>query len=128
MYVSFTKSPRAVNWFPFLNWFLKTVSRNQFFNFCRTTVPDFRPQKWNWKLLCAVVNWIYYRTFEGIFMSQIMSVFFTNSEYLLHNFKRTNIHDFLHLNVYILQTSNMYWDRIILFKEFLTSQFFVAVY
>ena len=77
---------------------------------------------------CAVVNWIYYRTFEGIFMSQIMSVFFTNSENFIHNFRTTNIHDFLHLNVYILQTSNMYWDRIILFKEFLTSQFFVAVY
>ena len=114
VYLRLTKIAGAVNWFRFLNCFLKTVSNNQFFNFYRNNFQYFRPQKRI--CFCAIVNWIYYRMFEGSLMAQIISAFFANSENLLHNSRRTTIRDSVHLNGENLQHV---WRQNHLFQEVL---------
>ena len=126
VYLRLTKIAGAVNWFRFLNCFLKTVSNNQFFNFYRNNFQYFRPQKRI--CFCAIVNWIYYRMFEGSLMAQIISAFFANSENLLHNSRRTTIRDSVHLNGENLQISNMYGDKTIFFKKYFKSRLLVVVY
>ena len=126
VYLRLTKIAGAVNWFSFLNCFLKTVSNNQFFNFYRNNFQYFRPQKRI--CFCAIVNWIYYRMFEGSLMAQIISAFFANSENLLHNSRRTTIRDSVHLNGENLQISNMYGDKTIFFKKYFKSRLLVVVY
>ena len=60
------------------------------------------------------------------FVASNYILFLTNSENLLHNFRRTTIHDLGHLNGESLQMSNTYWHKIIIFQKFCKSQLFLV--